>query len=330
MVQVRGGGGRGRRLPGGAGIAPVLAEIAQFPGQFGQALADARRPVTLGEVVLDAVLDLARDALHLLLRLGPRPRLRLLGLVAGPLGLLTGPAALVLGAAGLLLPLLLDPAHLLLGGPPGLLVGEVAVVPGRSRARLRAPAGLGRGRAHLAAQVTGRAAHVGPYLGGQLRDRLADLQLQVRQLAAAVGQFGATRVRDGVHLAAALRGVPDQALGLQLGQAGVDRARRGGVQPLEAFFKEPDHFVAVARGLVEQLEQIQAQASVGEDGGHVRAPSCRSCRRPGRYRGAVGIRRARRPPRCPPRPRAADGAAGRSNRRPWWRGVCPCPRRDGR
>src|SRR3954451_1745162 len=216
-------------------LAVVLPELAELLGQFGQPLAHPSRPVAAGEVILHLLLYALGDALHLLLRLLPGPVLGLLGLAAGSLGLLAGAAALVLGAPGLLLPLLLDAAHLLLGGAPRLLVGVLREVPegtvvfAGAFLGATAPAGLGRGSPHLAPQITRRAAHIGPDLGGELGDRVADLQLQVGQFTAAVGQLGAARVRDGVHLAPALGGVGDQALRLQLGQPGVDGARRGGV-----------------------------------------------------------------------------------------------------
>src|SRR5690606_28804427 len=160
--------------------------------------------------------------LHLL----PRPVLGLLGLEAGALGLLAGAAALVLGAAGLLLPFLLGPAHLLLGSAPGLAVGEAGEVAGEDvvvGVRAGGTSLAGRG-AHLAAQVARRPAAVRLELGRQFGDRRAALQFQVGQFATAAGQLGAARVGDGVHLAAALHGVGDQALRLQLGQPGVDRA----------------------------------------------------------------------------------------------------------
>src|SRR5690606_27340954 len=188
----------------GAAEGEVLAEPAHFLGQLTQPLAQSGRPVAAGEVALHLFLDLAHDPLHLLLR----PVLRLLGLAAGALGLLPGAPALVLGAPGLLLPLLLGAAHLLLGGAPGVLVAEdpevareALLVGGAWAARL---AGLAGGGPHLAAQIARRAAHVGADLGGQFGDRLADLQLQIGQLAAAVGQFGPAGVGDRVHLAAAL------------------------------------------------------------------------------------------------------------------------------
>lgn len=104
---------------------------------------------------------------------------------------------------------------------------------------------VGRG-AHLAAQLARRAPDVVADLGGQLGDRLPDLQLQIGELAGAARQFGAPGVGDRVDLAAALGGVRDQTLRLQLGQARVDGARGRGVQTLEAFLQKPDHLVAVA------------------------------------------------------------------------------------
>ena len=189
------------------------------------------------------------------------------------------------------------------------------------------PRGPRRRRPHLAAQVARRAPHVVADLGGQLGDRVADLQLQVGQFAAAVGQFGAARVGDRVDLAAALGGVADQALGLQLGQPRVDGAGGGRVQALEALLQQPDHLVAVARRLVQQLQQVEAQAAVGEDGRHVRAPSCRS----GVGGGVPGLSSdGPVPVRCsrfgvPWLVLRGAGAAGRWSRRRWSPCSVPVP-----
>lgn len=107
--------------------------------------------------------------------------------------------------------------------------------------------GLVRRGPHLAAQLPGGAADVVPDLGGQFGDGLPDLQLQIGQLARAARQFGAARVGDRVDLATALGDMGDEALGLQLGQPRIDRARRRRVQPLETLLQEPDHLVAMAR-----------------------------------------------------------------------------------
>ncbi len=99
-----------------------------------------------------------------------------------------------------------------------------------------------------------------------------DLQLQLVQLALPGGEFGAPGVGESVDLATALGAVGDQPLLLQLGEPRVDGAGRGRVQALEALLQQADDLVAVARGLVEQLEQVEPEPAVAEDGGHVRPP----------------------------------------------------------
>ncbi|CAM5729921.1 hypothetical protein SMICM304S_01055 [Streptomyces microflavus] len=67
--------------------------------------------------------------------------------------------------------------------------------------------GLGGGGPHVVAEPARRAAHVIAYLGGQLGEGVADLQLQIGQFTAAARQLGAPGVGDRVDLAAALGGV---------------------------------------------------------------------------------------------------------------------------
>ena len=136
--------------------------------------------------------------------------------------------------------------------------------------------GLGGRRAHLDAQLARRDPYVVTDLRRQFGDRIADLQLQIGQFAAAPGQLGAAGVGDRVDLAAALGGVGDQALGLQFGQSRIDGAGGRRVQALETFLQKPDHLVTVAWGLVQEPQQVEAQSAVGEDRRHVRAPSCLS------------------------------------------------------
>ena len=116
------------------------------------------------------------------------------------------------------------------------------------------------GAAHLVADLAGQAVH-----------RAGDLGLQLVQLVLPAGQLLAAGVGDLVDLAAALLALGDQALGLQALEPRVDGARGGGVQAHEAVLQQPDHLVAVARALVQQLEQVQPQPSVAEHGTHKRS-----------------------------------------------------------
>src|SRR5262249_10543584 len=110
--------------------------------------------------------------------------------------------------------------------------------------------------------------HVLTDLGGELRDGLPDLPLQLGQLLLAVDELGAPGVGERVHLAAALGGVADQALLLQLGQPRADGARGRCVPPLEPLLQQPAPLVPVPRGLLQQDQQVEAEPAVTEHRGH--------------------------------------------------------------
>src|SRR4030095_4797067 len=105
-------------------------------------------------------------------------------------------------------------------------------------------------------------------LAGQAVDRAGDLGLELVQLLAPAGQLLAAGGGDPVDLAAALLALGDQALGLQARQSRVDGPGRGRVQAHEAVLQEPDHVVAVPGALLQQLEQVQAEAAVAADRAH--------------------------------------------------------------
>src|SRR5690606_989979 len=175
------------------------------------------------------------------------------------------PLALALPALGVLAPL----ALLLLREP-----GELALLPLLRPAGVVAYAGahvLGHPR-QLLAQSLDRVADVLLDLAGDVAHRGRDLLLQLLQLVEAGVQLGAALVGDGEDLLAADHLVGDQPLGLQAGQPRVDGARGGRVDAEEAVLQQPDHFVPVPRALLQQLEQIQPEPAVAEDGAHSFSP----------------------------------------------------------
>ncbi len=169
------------------------------------------------------------------------------GVPVGLLGLLAGLPGLLLGLLGRLLGLVLGPVprlpHLFLGlvaGPPGLLLCLVPGLPGLRPGFVAGLLGLlagvgGRGLAHPAGlaggpgQLLAQAAHglpdVLPDLADDVADRRGQLLLELVQLVAAAAQFLAPGLGDPVDLPSVYLVVGDQALFLQPGQPGVDRAR---------------------------------------------------------------------------------------------------------
>src|SRR5215211_789285 len=152
----------------------------------------------------------------------------------------------------------------------------------------------------LGLEVSDAAPHLVADLAGQAVDRPRDLGLQLVQLLAPAGQLLAAGVGDPVDLAPALLALGDQALGLQALEPGVDGPRGGGVQAHEAVLQQPDHLIAVAWALVQQLEQVQSQPPVAEDGAHTVASGARRSR--ATWPEVLAARS--RPPPAPSRPRA--------------------------
>src|SRR3954451_179586 len=60
----------------------------------------------------------------------------------------------------------------------------------------------------------------------------------------------------------------DETLRLELRQPGVDGPGRRCVHPEEAILEQADHLVAVARLVAQQLQQVEPQCAVLEDGRH--------------------------------------------------------------
>src|SRR5215211_3499406 len=148
---------------------------------------------------------------------------------------------------------------------PMMMVGVVAARP--VFVALLA-AHLPRRLPELLLAVADAAADLVADLAGQAVHRAGDLGLQLVQLLAPAGQLLAAGVGDLVDLAPALLALGDQPLGLQARQSRVDGPRGGGVEPQEAVLEQPDHLVAVPGALLQQLEQVQPQPTVAEDGTH--------------------------------------------------------------
>ncbi len=144
-----------------------------------------------------------------------------------------------------------------------------------------------------------------------------DVAFQLGDLAGPGGQLGAARVGDLVDLAPAGGRVPHLTLGLHPRQARVDRAGAGRVVPVEPVLQQADQLVAVLGAVVEQLEQVEPQPPVAEDGGHAvllgaGGPAGRCCPRWSRPRACRCRRRSR--PGCRGGRRAGRPSARRGTR----------------
>src|SRR6185437_12324764 len=135
----------------------------------------------------------------------------------------------------------------------------------------------------VAAEVPGRpgdllaqAANGVPHILGDLA---RDVPHRLRQFLFQLGQV----VEPGLDLLAALVGDPvdlapvdlvvgDQAVLLEPGQPRVDGAGGGRVDTHEAILEQADDLVAVPRRLIEQLQQVQPEPAVPEDGAHCASP----------------------------------------------------------
>src|SRR5262249_43823575 len=141
---------------------------------------------------------------------------------------------------------------------PGLLLAGDPYVPGHP--------------GQLVAQRADRVADVLADLAGDVADRGGQLHLQVGQLVHAGLELLTALVGDREHLLALDHLVRAEALLLEPGQTRVDRAGRGGVDAEEAVLQQADHLVAVPRALLEQLEQVQPEPAVTENGTHSLSP----------------------------------------------------------
>ena len=92
--------------------------------------------------------------------------------------------------------------------------------------------------------------------------------LDAFEVAGARLHLGVAGVGDLVDGLAAVDGLGDEALLFELREARVDRAGAGRVRPAGAVRERLHDVVAVAGALVEQVQQVEAQVAMGEDGGH--------------------------------------------------------------
>ena len=189
---------------------------------------------------------------------------RLPGHARGPLsaGILTGLprllAGLFLGLPGLL--------ARLVAGLPGLLAHVGGHLPAH-------PAGLTGRPGQLLAQAAHGLPDVFPDLADDVADRRGQFLLELVELVAAAAQFLAAGLGDPVDLAAVDLVVGDQALFLEPGQPGVDRAGGGRVHAHEPVAQQPDNLVAVPGLLIEEPEQVQPEAAMAEYRTQLASPS---------------------------------------------------------
>src|SRR5690606_20782223 len=124
-------------------------------------------------------------------------------------------------------------------------------------------------RGEVGSQAAHRVLHALTHLARYQVNRVGQVRLDADEIVLARRELGAAGVRDGVDGGAALDGLRDQALLLELRQTWVDRARTGGVRAPGAIGQRLDDAVAVLRSLVQQRQQVQSQIAVREDrGGH--------------------------------------------------------------
>src|SRR6185437_13352469 len=167
-----------------------------------------------------------------------RPVPPLTGILTGLPRLLTG---LFLGLLDLLERLVTGLLRLLAGLVPGLL-GMLADVGGHLPAH---PAGLAGRPGQLLAQAAHGLPDVLPDLTDDVADRGGQFLLELVELITAAAQFLAAGFGDPVDLAAVHLVVGDQALFLETGQPGVNRAGGGRVHAHEPVTQQPDYLVAV-------------------------------------------------------------------------------------
>ena len=142
------------------------------------------------------------------------------------------------------------------------------------RRRRPCPAGGIRGRP---GQLLAEAAHglpdVFPDLADDVADRRGQFLFKLVELVAPAAQFLTAGLGYPVDLTAVYLVVRDQALFLEPGQPGVDRAGGGRVHAHEPVAQQPDDLVAVPGLLVEEPEQVQPEAAMAEYRTQLASPS---------------------------------------------------------
>src|SRR6185437_8047146 len=150
------------------------------------------------------------------------------------------------------------------------LLGLLAHVGGHLPAH---PAGLTGRPGQLLAQAPHGLPDVLPDLTDDVADRRGQFLLELVELITAAAQFVAAGFGDPVDLAAVHLVVGDQALFLETGQPGVNRAGGGRVHAHEPVTQQPDYLVAVPGLLIEEPEQVQPEASMAEYRTQLASPS---------------------------------------------------------
>ncbi len=92
------------------------------------------------------------------------------------------------------------------------------------RRLVRGGALVARGRGQVGAQALHGLAHAAAHLVRDQAHRIGQTSLDALEVARAGGDLGATGIRDLVDGLAAVDGLGDQSLFLELGEAGIDRA----------------------------------------------------------------------------------------------------------
>ena len=195
-----------------------------------------------------------------------RPVPPLAGILTGLPRLLT---SLFLGLLDLLARLVTGLLRLLARLVTGLR-GLLADVRGHLPAH---PAGLTGRPGQLLAQAAHGLPDVLPDLTDDVADRRGQFLLELVELITAAAQFVAAGFGDPVDLAAIHLVVGDQALFLETGQPGVNRAGGGRVHAHEPVTQQPDYLVAVPGLLIEEPEQVQPEASMAEYRTQLASPS---------------------------------------------------------
>jgi hypothetical protein len=108
----------------------------------------------------------------------------------------------------------------------------------------------------------------GSNLIGEPTDRLVQVGLKVLDFAVAGTDFGQSGLRDAIGGLAAFVRARDQALVLQLRQAGIDRARARRIEPAESGLQILDDLVSMPWRLGKQRQQVEPQLAVRKDRAH--------------------------------------------------------------
>ena len=124
------------------------------------------------------------------------------------------------------------------------------------------------GGGEVGAQALHGIAHAAAHFVGDQPHRVGEAGLDALELTGARFDLGVPGGGDRVDRLAAVHRLADETLFFELRQARVDRAGARRVGAAGAVGERLHDVVAVPWALVEEIEQVQAQIAVGEDGGH--------------------------------------------------------------